>query len=122
MPTRAGGATEATRSCSRARARVAARSTTERPSPSSGSSRAPFGSCVDTRAHRLVFARWWFNPWVSARTHGLTRDPAAALTPDSVNVWQVVSAALVRDPHLAPALVGVRLAAGGVVPRRRGMG
>jgi hypothetical protein len=78
--------------------------------------------CVDTRAHRLVFARWWFNPWVSARTHGLTRDPAAALTPDSVNVWQVVSAALVRDPHLAPALVGVRLAAGGVVPRRRGMG
>ncbi len=78
--------------------------------------------CVDSRGHRLVFARWWFNPWMSARSHGLTRDPTAALAPDSVNVWQVVSAALVRDQFRAPALAGVRLAAGGVVPRRRGMG
>ena len=59
--------------------------------------------CVDARAHRLVFSRWWFNPWVSARTHGLTRDPAAALAPDSVNMWQLVSAALVRDARGAPA-------------------
>jgi hypothetical protein len=39
-----------------------------------------------------------------------------------VNVWQVVSAALVRDALGAPALADLRLAAGGVVPRRRGMG
>jgi hypothetical protein len=76
----------------------------------------------DPRTRRLVFARWWFNPWVSASTHGLTREPVHALTPDSVNVWQVVSAALVRDALGRPALADVRLAAGGVVPRRRGMG
>ena len=76
----------------------------------------------DVRTRRLVFARWWFNPWVSAAPRGLTREHARALTPDSVNVWQVVSAALVRDAMAAPALADVRLAAGGVVPRRRGMG
>jgi hypothetical protein len=26
-------------------------------------------------------SRWWFNPWVSDRTHGLTRGHARALTP-----------------------------------------
>ncbi len=78
--------------------------------------------CVDARARRLVFARWWFNPWVSERARGLTREHARALTPDSVNVWQVVSAALVQDALRVPALAGMRLAAGGVVPRRRGMG
>ena len=76
----------------------------------------------DPRSRRLLFARWWFNPWVSERAHGLTREHARALTPDSVNVWQVVSAALVRDALSAPALADVRLAAGGVIPRRRGMG
>ena len=60
--------------------------------------------CVDAAAHRLVFARWWFNPWVSDAQQGLTRDHAHALTPDSVNVWQVVSASLVRDARGAPAL------------------
>jgi hypothetical protein len=76
----------------------------------------------DPRTKRLVFARWWFNPWVSAATKGLTREHARAMTPDSVNVWQVVSAALVRDAMRGPALAGVQLAAGGVIPRRRGMG
>jgi hypothetical protein len=78
--------------------------------------------CVDARERRLVFARWWFNPWVSASTRGITREHARALTPDSVNVWQVVSASLVRDALGAASLAGTRLAAGGVVPRRRGMG
>jgi hypothetical protein len=76
----------------------------------------------DPRTRRLVFARWWFNPWVSDRTRGLTREHAHALTPDSVNVWQVVSATLVRNVLSAPALADIRLAAGGVVPRRHGMG
>ena len=76
----------------------------------------------DPRARRLVFARWWFNPWVSASTGGLTREHAHALTPDSVNVWQVVSATLVRGALRVPELADARLAAGGVVPRRAGMG
>lgn len=76
----------------------------------------------DSHTQRLVFARWWFNPWVSERDHGLTRAHERALTPDSVNVWQVVSATLVRDEMGTPALANMRLAAGGVVPRRRGMG
>jgi hypothetical protein len=76
----------------------------------------------DPRTRRLLFARWWFNPWVSASTLGLTREHARALTPDSVNVWQVVSATIVRDALHRPALADLRLAAGGVVPRRHGMG
>ena len=76
----------------------------------------------DPRTGRLVFARWWFNPWTSAATSGLTRDVRAAVTPDSVNLWQVVSAAMTRDERGRAALADVRLAAGGTVPRRRGMG
>lgn len=77
---------------------------------------------ADARTHRLVFSRWWFNPWVSASPSGLTRVAERALAPDSVNVWQVVSAELGRDAHGRAALCGLRLAAGGTVPRRRGMG
>lgn len=77
---------------------------------------------VDPRTGELVFSRWWFNPWRSAEGGGLTRDRAHALTPDSVNQWQVVAASLTRDARGLPALSEVRLAAGGVTPRRRGMG
>ena len=76
----------------------------------------------DPRTGRLVFTRWWFNPWTSASDSGLTRAPARALTPDSVNVWQVVSADLVRDARGRAALARTQLAAGGALPRRRGMG
>ncbi|MEQ1833375.1 MAG: hypothetical protein ABL977_10005 [Candidatus Eisenbacteria bacterium] len=76
----------------------------------------------DARTGRLVFTRWWFNPWTSAADSGLTREPVRALTTDSVNVWQVVSAELVRDARGRAALARTRLAAGGALPRRRGMG
>jgi hypothetical protein len=78
--------------------------------------------CVDARTGRLVYARWWFNPFTSARAGGLTRNPALALVPDSVNAWQVVSARIQRDARGIAALTDVRLAAGGTAARRRGMG
>ena len=78
--------------------------------------------CVDARTRRVLYARWWFNPWRSARTRGVTRDTAQVLTRDSVNVWQVVAGSLARDARGGAALTGVRLAAGGTLPRRRGMG
>lgn len=78
-------------------------------------------SC-DASTHEVVFSRWWFNPWRSAAEGGLTRDRGHALTPDSVNQWQLVVAALSRDARGAPALAAMRIAAGGVTPRRRGSG
>ncbi|MCE9626673.1 MAG: hypothetical protein K8R56_02005 [Candidatus Eisenbacteria bacterium] len=78
-------------------------------------------SC-DAATHEVVFSRWWFNPWRSAAEGGLTRDRSHALTPDSVNQWQMVVAALSRDSRGQPALAAMRLAAGGVIPRRRGSG
>ena len=77
---------------------------------------------IDPRTGEVVFSRWWFNPWRSAADGGLTRDRAHTLTADSVNLWQVVAASLVRDAAGQPALSDVHLAAGGLTPRRRGMG
>jgi hypothetical protein len=67
---------------------------------------------------RVWYARWWFNPW-RADARGLTRSGAAA--PDSVNQWQAVSARLTRAAAGVLALDDVRIAAGGALPRRRGM-
>src|SRR5262249_49562376 len=75
---------------------------------------------ADAERRRLVFARWWFNPWHPAAEGGVTR--AAVGAPDSVNLWQVVSARLVRGVDGALRLDDLRLAAGGTVPRRSGMG
>ena len=67
---------------------------------------------------RVWFSRWWFNPW-RADSSGLDRDGLAAQ--DSVNQWQAVSAQLTRSPSGALVLTDVRIAAGGALPRRRGM-
>jgi hypothetical protein len=69
---------------------------------------------------RLLFARWWFNPWHVDPARGVTR--AVMATTDSVNLWQVVSARLVRGVDGRLRLDDVRLAAGGTLPRRSGMG
>ena len=71
------------------------------------------------RTH-LLFARWWFNPWHADPAGGVTRATMSAA--DSVNLWQVVSARLVRGVDGRLRLDAVRLAAGGRVPRRSGMG
>jgi len=76
---------------------------------------------VDPRTGRLLFSRWWFNPWTSDHARGVTRVHAAAMTPDSVNVWQVVSAEVLGGARGVTALADVRLAAGGTLPRRGGM-
>jgi len=73
----------------------------------------------DPERKRLLFARWWFNPWHANPEGGVTRAPIGAA--DSVNLWQVVSARLVRGVNGALRLDDVRLAAGGTVPRRSGM-
>ncbi len=65
---------------------------------------------------RLWFSRWWFNPW-RAIPGGL----APVATDDSVNQWQAVSARLARAPDGRMRLEDVRIAAGGALPRRRGM-
>ena len=79
---------------------------------------------------RLLFSRWWFNPWRASAAGGVTRAGVGEHgstghvedLPDSVNLWQVVSARLVRGVDDAPCLDELRLAAGGTVPRRGGMG
>jgi hypothetical protein len=58
---------------------------------------------------RLVYARWWFNPWRAGST-GAQREPAVAMRADSVNLWQIVM--LGAD--------GVKLAAGPPSPGARG--
>lgn len=65
---------------------------------------------------RVWFSRWWFNPW-RAVPGGLARVTAD----DSVNQWQTVSARLARAPDGRMRLEDVRIAAGGALPRRRGM-
>ena len=92
------------------------------PEPITHEANGALDPCVDPVTHRLAFARWWFNPWVSATPSGITRVAAHALTRDSVNIWQVVSGVLTRDARGRAALTDVRLAAGGTVPRRHGMG
>ena len=68
---------------------------------------------VDPRRNALVFARWWFNPWLPLAAGGVTRDGSLAMTRDSVNQWQVLE----YSPRF-----GERLRAGGVLDRRTGMG
>jgi hypothetical protein len=75
---------------------------------------------ADPGRRRLLFARWWFNPWHADPAGGVTR--AITTTTDSVNLWQVVSARLVRGVDGRLRLDDLRLAAGGTVPRRSGMG
>ncbi len=67
---------------------------------------------IDARRGTLVFARWWFNPWLPRASGGVTRDAAEAMTRDSVNQWQVIEL----------GALGERLRAGGVSDRRAGMG
>ena len=74
---------------------------------------------VDVRRGRLLFARWWFNPWMPAQAGGVARGAPAAF--DSVNVWQLMSARPVWVNDTLD-LVDERLAAGGGPDRRRGMG
>jgi hypothetical protein len=69
---------------------------------------------------RVVFSRWWFNPWHPDSTGGISR--AVTRTGDSVNTWQLVSGRIARDARGRPVLEDVRLLAGGDVPRRRSMG
>ena len=68
---------------------------------------------VDAQHHAVVFARWWFNPWLPLAEGGVTREGSQAMTRDSVNQWQVL--------EYAPRF-GERLRAGGVLDRRAGMG
>lgn len=72
----------------------------------------------DAKRGRLLFSRWWFNPWGPDSAGHLARGQRR----DTVNTWQVVSARLDRGANGRIAVDDVRLAAGGVIPRRRGMG
>jgi hypothetical protein len=74
----------------------------------------------DAARDRIVFSRWWFNPWSPDIARGVAR--AATRSTDSVNVWQVLSARLARDGRGRPFLDRTRLVAGGDLPRRRSMG
>ncbi len=64
---------------------------------------------------RIVYARWWYNRWLpaAAAAGGLTLDRALAVPGDSVNVWLAT--------EIDPQGRGLRLAAGGVRPRRGAM-
>lgn len=68
---------------------------------------------VDLRRGTLVFARWWFNPWLPRAAGGVTRDATLAMTRDTVNQWQVMEYS---------TRFGERLRVGGVMDRRAGMG
>jgi hypothetical protein len=74
---------------------------------------------ADAGRGRLSYSRWWFNPWGPDSAGALTRGSHRR---DTVNTWQVVSARPRRGAHGRLVLEDVRLAAGGVLPRRRGMG
>jgi len=58
-----------------------------------------------------VFARWWFNRWRPG-ANGPTTEAAAAIVPDSVNLWQAIS---------IPAHGGTSRLAAGQPDSRRGM-
>lgn len=81
--------------------------------------------CVDVRAGRIVYARWWFNPWRPG-ADGSVRDRSAGA--DTVNQWQIVSVRPAAFPlaavgaGLSPGVRDLQLAAGGVPDRRAGMG
>lgn len=64
----------------------------------------------------LLFSRWWFNRWRASDTDlsGVTRDAAAALPGDSVNLWQPM--------RRAAAFGESRLAVGDARSRLRSMG
>ncbi len=69
----------------------------------------------DPRSGRIVYGRWWFNPWLAAATPGgITTERAHALPRDSVNVWQLV--------EILPGAHGPRLATGSIGSRRDAMG
>jgi len=74
---------------------------------------------TDADRSHVLFSRWWFNPWHPDPAGGVTRAPLAVA--DSVNLWQVISARLVRGVDGELRLDDIRLAAGGTVPRRSGM-
>ena len=69
----------------------------------------------DPRSGRIVYGRWWFNPWLAAAVPGgITTDHLGALPRDSINVWQLV--------EITPGAHGPRLAAGSATSRRDAMG
>ncbi len=69
----------------------------------------------DPRSGRIVYGRWWFNPWLAAAVPGgISSDPLGALPRDSINVWQLV--------EITPGAHGPRLAAGSAASRRDAMG
>jgi hypothetical protein len=74
---------------------------------------------ADRARRRVLFARWWFNPWRMEPPGVATRGGEPG---DTVNVWQLVSARLASTPEASLALEDLRLAAGGTLPRRGGMG
>lgn len=47
---------------------------------------------VDPRDGRIVFARWWFNPYLASDVEalGVTTDPARAVPADTVNLWHAI--------------------------------
>ncbi len=70
---------------------------------------------VEPRTGRIVYARWWFNPWRASAQDpsGITLAPAHAIPRDTVNLWQLVA--------IEPASLGPRLAAGAVDSRLHAM-
>jgi hypothetical protein len=68
----------------------------------------------DPKAGAIVYARWWFNRWRPAREASgrlsVTADPYATATPDSADLWQVMS--------IAPNGSSPRLFAGAFADRR----
>ena len=94
---------------------------------------------IDTRTGRLMFSRWWLNPWRADSAGALVRRPLGEHASDDVELWQPVSAQL-RDGgdeprsgsplqaakthdvrHELVGLEDLRLLAGGVEPRRASM-
>jgi len=68
---------------------------------------------IDPRTGRIVYARWFFNPYFPAESSvsGLTTDRTLAVRMDDVNLWQVVS--------ILPDGDGIQLAAGRLGPEFR---
>ena len=90
--------------------------------------------CVDARTGRLLFSRWWYNPWRADSLRKRTEPGARVHPADEVNLWQPVTASVITymhgdsnlwdgpgrypGPHTFYDLRDLRLAAGGIEPRR----
>ncbi len=68
---------------------------------------------VDPVTGRVIYSRWWFNPYMAGASAPITTDPGEAAPGDRVDLWQTVS--------VTPDGDAVRLAAGNPLLRAEQM-